>query len=63
MDAKIAAYKSNSLDLCHRLLRELDRNKDDSFAFFGEGLRRVYIDATDEAFNKTIDSRHKISNL
>ena len=63
MDDKILMYKSNSITLCNKLLRELEANKDDVNTFLGGEMNELYIHANDKAVSKTRRIRNKIRNL
>lgn len=52
-----------SLELCRKLLRELESNKDDADTFFGGEMRKLYVEVTDMAKTKIKGIQTKITNL
>ena len=62
MDNPIENYKERSLELCDRLINQLNMNKDDANSFFGGEIYKSYIVATERAIEKANNGRYKIRN-
>lgn len=63
MNEELEKYKTNCLELCRRLLGKLDENEEEAASFFGGDIYKAYLQATDEAKNKTRSIQGKIRNI
>ena len=63
MDEKLSYQKELSLEICDRLVRELQENSESADGFFGGEIHKSYVDATETALEKTRTIKQKINNL
>lgn len=63
MDPKIEQYKYESVQLCEKLIRDINTNKEDIDLVFGRELNNAYIVANDKALDKARSILNKINNL
>ena len=63
MSGEIERYKQRSIDLCNRLINELQKDEEEAASFFSKDLHRSYARVTDIAQEKTRRIRNKIRNI
>ena len=63
MEQENAKYKAESLELCKKLILELENNKEDAMAFSGGTICKTYLRATEVALNETKQLQSKLKGI
>ena len=63
MDPKIEQYKWESIRLCEKLIRDINKSNEDAGMVFGGEILKAFGASNDKALNKAGRILYKIKNL